>query len=695
MLIFNHNTTNLVARDLIPNMTMMIPKDCIDENPAAQALHQDLYNQLGPEYKVIQRLKNPIKQHAGMTLDGALFWVKFRQQSLFIYLSDAPSNFFDTTKSNKSIKKRLLNNPEFLALMRFQASLLPSKLHAHKPRLTPFLMIFNNIINDKLNVGIQSLGIYLLGKDKLTNNNNLRELIKSFIGKPLSPTMRHHIRCGFNPELAIYSHQVDRGLLDNEQEIAIKKGMLKPTDKSRFEHLNLRSVHGEINSGKTETILQRAKLINQSGYFENNQKVLILTPDQTSKISLNKRYYSLHPTDKKTEILSLTEWCAKLLKSKKEIVNEENVFDHMHKTVSKQLSKNKISFAIFFQELNYILGRAFFEQNDYLKADRSEQDCNLTQKQLKYIWKTLENIKSDLALSNDVLAAEFPQQLLKSLSSTQIFKEYYDHVLIDDAHLFPPITFELMRKVIKPKLGQLFISQNLSQHHVNSCNLWKETRLDLRGNCTSLIHNYRINPYILNAASSFYLHRLPAAHDRAIHRNLPNLSNSPMPQLLHFHSSKDEKNRLLDKIKKLIHSGTRPKDILLITTQSESIHYYEKLLSETLEISVEITNDENQYRKGLGICSLLHAHGHVASHVFIVGLQHIYDDESNIRKNHEQYKSLVAENTHKLTMAMTCAKKDLTLFITSKLIPTDFINPHIDIPTMNSDIYAEVRSLHG
>ncbi|MCF6190393.1 MAG: hypothetical protein L3J51_07935 [Cocleimonas sp.] len=674
---------------------MMIPKDCLDPNPATQALHQNLYNQLGPEYKVIQRLKNPIKQHAGMTLDGTLFWVKFRQQSLFLYLSDAPSDFFDTTQSKKSIKDRLLNNPEFLALMRFQTRLLPPKLHKHKASLTPFLMIFNNIDNDKLNIGIKSLGIYLFGKDKLASNNNLRELIKSFIGKPLSPAMRHHIRCEFSAELAIYSHQVDKGLLDNEQEIAIKTGILKPIDKSRFEHLNLRSVHGDINSGKTETILHRAKLINQSGYFENNQKVLILSPDQTSKISLNKRYYSLHPTDKNTEILSLTEWCATLLKSKDKIVDEEDIFGLVNTAASNHLSKNKISIDIFFQELNFILGRTFFDQNDYLKADRSEQTCNLTKKQLKHIWKILQNIKSELALSSSVLAAELPQLLLKSLSSTLPFKEHYDHVLIDDAHLFPPIAFELMRKVVKPKVGQLFISQNPNQRLINTCNLWKETSLDLRGNCTSLMHNYQINPYILNAASSFFLHRLPEAHDRAILRSLPDVSNNPMPQLLHFHSTRDEKNRLLDKIKKLIHNDIKLKDILLITTHSGSIHYYEKLLAETLEIPVEVANDGNKYRKGLGICSLSHAHGQVASHVFIVGLQHIYDAESNISKNYGQYKSLVAENTHKLTMAMTCAKKDLTLFITSEVIPIDFISPHIDIPTINSENYAEVRSLHG
>ncbi len=483
--------------------------------------------------------------------------------------------------------------------------------------------------------------------------------------------------------------------MDNEQEIAIKTGMLEPINESRFKHLNLRSVHGETNSGKTETILHRAKLINQSGYFENNQRVLILTPDQASKISLNKRYYSLHPTDKKTEILSLTEWCAKLLKPKEEIIDEENIFGLIHTTSSKHLSKNKISIATFFQELNFILGRAFFHQNDYLNAERSEQNCNLTKKQLKHIWKTLQSVKSEVALSNNVLAAELPQQLLKSLSSTSPFKEHYDHVLMDDAHLFPPIAFELMKKVIKPKVGQLFISQNPNQRLINTCNLWKETSLDLRGNCTSLIHNYQINPYILNAASSFYLHRLPETHDRAIHRNLPDVSHSPMPQLLHFHSVKDEKNRLVDKIKKLIHNNIKPKDILLITTQSESIHYYEKLFTETLEIPVEAANGGNKYRKGLGICSLSHAHGQVASHVFIVGLQHIYNAESNIRKNHGQHKSLVAENTHKLTMAMTCAKKDLTLFITSEVIPADFISPHIDIPTMNSENYAEVRSLHG
>ena len=675
-------------------MTMMIPKDCLDENLAVQALHQNLYNQLGPEYKVIQRLKNPAKQHAGMTLDGALYWIKFRQQSLFLYLSDAPSDFFDTTKSNKSIKNRLLNNPEFLALIRFQAKLLPAKLNAYKPSLTPFLMIFNNIDNEKLNVGIKSLGIYLFGKNKFASNKNLRNLIKNYFGMPLSPTMRHHIRCEFSQELAIYSHQVDKGLLDNEQEIAIKTGMLKPTDNSRFEHLNLHSVNGEINSGKTETILHRAKLIRQSSSIKDSQSILILTPDETSKISLNKRYYNLNPTDKKTEILSLTEWCSKQLNLKKEIVDEDQIIDLVHTTASQHLNKNKISTTIFFQELNFIFGRSFFHLNDYLKADRSGPSYELSTKQYKHVWKTLQTIKNKIKISNKILATELPQLLLSELSK-KTFKNQYDHVLIDDAHLFPPIAFKLMKKIIKPNTGKLFISQNPNQRLVNSANLWKETYLDLRGNCTSLMHNYQINPYILNAASSFYLHRLPEAHHRAIHRSLPEVSHSPMPQLLHFHSARDEKNRLLDKIKKLIYSGTELEDILLITSHGESIHYYKKLLAETLDISVAIADDDRKQKNGLRICNLSHAHGQVASHVFIVGLQHIYDIEAKINKNHDQHKALIKENTHKLTMAMTCAKKELTLFITTDVIPTDFISPHIYIPTMNSETYAEVRSLHG
>lgn len=674
----------------------MIPEVCIDTNPVAQTLHQNLYNQLGPSYKIIQYLKKPKDEYTDAVLDGSIFWIQHKTQSLFLYLSDAPADFFDKTKENnsKSIKSRLLHHPEFMALMRFQNRLLPPQLQAYKANLTPFLMIFANIDDTKLNIGIKSLGLYLLGKNKLACNK-LRKLIDTFMGNELSQSSHHHLRCIFNPELAVYSHQVDNRLLDNEQEIAIKNDILLTDSKNRSKHLNLRGVNGPINSGKSEVILQRAKLFDQTtARTDDSKKILILTPNNISQLSLNKRYYSLHPSDKRTEIFSLNQWCNQLLNSTKELVDEEQILDLVNRFISNELYDNDINLTLFFQEVNFILGRLLFNEKDYLKATREFQTSNLVDDQHKIVWKLLLKIKKELALNNSLLDTELPQLLWASLQSKNTY-DLYDHILLDDAHLFPPITFDLIKKLIKPKTGQLFITQNPNQILLNSCRLWHETGLELRGHSTRLLNNYEINPYILNTASSFYLHRLPNDSDKKIHRNLPDISENPMPTLLHFHSHSDEDNRLLNKVRTLVNDGVNPKELLLISIRNDLIPHYQNIFEQTLNISTNLLKSNNQQLNEIGLCSLRRAHGHKASYVFIIGLHHIYEEEKQCGLGTDEYITLHRDNTKKLTTAMTCAKKELTLFLTSELIPRDFISPHIEIPCMSSENYAEVHILHG
>jgi hypothetical protein len=678
-------------------MTTMIPQECIDNSPIAKTLYQNLYDQLGPNYKIIQHIKNT-HNDSGTALDGSLFWIQFKKQSVFLYLSDTPAGFFDMTNptNQKSIKNRLINHPEFLTLTHFQSSLLPSPLHAHRANLVPFLMIFSNVDEHKLNIGAKSLGIYLLGKEKLASNN-LRKLIVKYLSEPLSPATHHYIRCVFNPELAIYSHQVDNCLLDNEQEVAIKNDILLTDLKARDEHLNLRGVNGNINSGKSEVVIQRAKLIKQStaddGYTNDNN-VLILTPDNVSQVSLNKRYYSLHPTDKQTEIISLNQWCGQLIKSTKKIIDIENISGIINRLISEKLDEQSIDRSIFIQELEFILGRMIFSEKDYLNAKRSIESYSLSEAHYKHIWKSSQTLLKELESNNTILDSELPQLLWKSLQHNSI-SPTYDHILLDDAHLFPPIAFDLIKKLIKPKTGQLFITQNPNQHLLNSCMLWQDTGLELRGHSTRLLNNYHINPYILNAASSFYLHRLPNHLDRTIHRNLPDAAKNPMPTLLHFLSEKDEDNRLLNKIRQTINDGAEPEDLLLISINSHTIEKYRDMINKTLNIPTQKLTGTEIKRTGLGVCSLLHAHGQNAPHVFIVGLHHIYQTEKRFGIGTHEHQTLLIENTKKLTMAMTCAKKELTLFITSETIPRDFISPHFNVPNIDSDYCADVLALRA
>ena len=66
---------------------------------------------------------------------------------------------------------------------------------------------------------------------------------------------------------------------------------------------------------------------------------------------------------------------------------------------------------------------------------------------------------------------------------------------------------------------------------------------------------------------------------------------------------------------------------------------------------------------------------------FVFGLKQFFEKEKKAEKVVAIHQSRYIENTRLITMAMTRARKELTLFITTKEIPQAFVTPYIKIPT--------------
>ena len=670
----------------------MIPQECIDSDSAAQKLYASLYDLLGPEYKVIQHLSLPEK------MSGSLFWIHNKQQSLFIYLSHADKADFSVDTSDKESIKNLLRGNETRWLLKLQESLLPAAFKAYKTRLAPILFIHSEISQTSLKLGIKSLGLYLLGKEVL-ENNTLDDLINKLLGQPCSDAINNYIRYRFSPETHLISTSkatlstLKDVMLDENQEIAAKADIVLSKEKRRFKNLNLTGLNGGSSSGKTQALLSRAKLLRK---LHPDKSILILSINEVSKNQLKASYKDFASEDNKTEILSFNQWCKEQLKLSTKLVYEEEVNQIIESLIIPRLKENGISLSTFLHELDFIHGRCIFYEKEYLKAVQRSQPYHLNKEHYPHIWKAVLTLKSELQLRDWKLWSELPQLLWDSLQNDP-FKKSYDHILIDDAHNFSPISFDLMKVVMTPKTGQLFITQDPNQGLINPIQLWKDTGLDLRNHATRLNNHYNINPCILNAASSFYLKRLPEDTDKHLLKNPDEISKHPIPELLHFHSKNDERNRLLNEIKEHIQRQTRLDEILIITQNDEASKELETLIGETLKCNIEILNrhqfQTQQTTNKLKICNIMQAQGLTAPYVFIFGIQDLFENELATETGANEHQALVQENTRKLSMAMTRARKELTLFMTSEAIPDAFISNAIKTPTINSSYNAEVHDL--
>lgn len=683
-------------------MTIMIPKDCVDTCPISQALYNNLSNQLACSDRVVQYLTPNVK------LLGSLFWLQHNQQSVFLYLCNSIESDINLDKvtsshahnedannsTHKEELKSLLRNEEITQLLALQKKLLPETLHLHRNKIAPFIII-HPYSNDTNSFAIKSLGLYFFGKE-LIKSNKLGSVIYKLLGLVSSELVYSHMRQIFNPEIIINQNKdvsfsnIKHHLLDEDQEAAIKADIVLQSYNYRSDNYNLTGLNGCVASGKTETLIQRAKLILQ---FNPSCKIIIITANSASRVTLSSRYNNIKQ-HQFVDILSFSEWTKQLLKPSKHLINNIELEQVIKLQLSADLEANDITESIFIRELDLIYGRKIFYENDYLSTQKFARPYALTNVQLSQIWKAFLTLKNNLSLVDWLLPSAIPQLLWDEFEISPA-NTFYDHILVDDAHALPPIAFDIFKKTLKPQSGQLFITQNTNQGIINPCQLWKETALDLRGQSTRLHNIYKTNLSIINASRAFYHTRIPSENNQDTLPTDDTSTDESLPKLLHFHSNKDAENRLLNEVKKLIHDGCLPQDILIISDNSSTDHIMTRI-AETLDTSTTLLNDQffssiNQ-NQGIGICDFMYAQGVNAAYVFIFGLQHLFKNENHLTPGSRQCQTKLVENTRLISMIMTRAKKELTLFITAEKIPNAFINPYIEIPTDKTDKNISVVS---
>ena len=671
-------------------MTIMIPNHCVDGNPIARALYDNLSMQLDDGDRVVESLISK------KGFSGSLFWVQHQRRSLFIYLADSSDSLsvHSQEKSSSASLKHSLKSTLISQITSLQKSLLPESLEEHCSKLVPFLVINPYAEKIKNNYfGVKSLGLFFAGKG-LVKSNMLGRLVYKLLGIASSESLYQSIRYVFNPELRLkplvvgdksQSLLIDNQLLDESQELAMKMNLVLP-QKIQESHCCLTAVSGCVVSGKTEVLIQRVKLIKK---LRPKSKIIIITINYVTQSSLKERYAIASTDDAMIEIVAFNEWCKQILKPVEHLVEDVELASIIEMQLKKHLDANDISSSVFLSELDFIYGQKIFYEKDYLSAQNAKRLYALSVNQLKQIWRATLILNNYLSEKNYLLSAKVPQLLWDKLQRGQ-GQANYDYVLVDDAGLLPPIAVDIFKKVVKPEIGQVFMTQNANQ--VSVLDQLKET--EQLGFCRKNIFldkNYGANPVIVNAMKAFLLERMPDSNNacQAImfdeKKTKEEMSQCPYPQLLHFHSLKDEQNRLLNEVKKCIHDGVDLQEILIICAEN-TVNQLKKLLREALDVSVNGLDDvyfkSQTKRVGLGICSFSQVQGLTASHVYIFGLEYFFEKEKNLKEiGGAEYLPVKNENSYLIARAMGVARMNLTLFLAFEEIPQAFVSNFIKNPT--------------
>ena len=681
-------------------MAVALPEYAVAADDVATQLYNHLRSTLANDYKIIQHLFSKDLPA------GTLFCLQQENRSLLVFICSDDSQ--PQYLSQLETKKILAHKTESLQkLVRFQHSLFPEKLHTHADVLAPLVVILPKGIEANTRLQLASYGLRLFGHDALSPQLFL-DLVNQYLGISMSGYALEYMRSHFSPESTLPKNyslhrtknpskpQLEQFLLSNEQEFALKQDLVLKPDSNPPHRYNLRLVHGAAGSGKSLILLHRAKLLRD---LYPNKKILVLTHNKAINHYLRSRYNNLFE-HKENECQPFMEWCLRQWKWTRRFVYEDEVTDVVVQMLDRHFEGTSFTKHLFLREINFIKDRLIFTEADYLRVDRSGQAYSLGEDMRKDLWRAVLDFDAELNTRHIMLWADLPRQLWRDVQEGRINIEQYDHVLVDEAQYFAPIWFALLKKAIKPETGQLFMVADPDQGFLNRNLSWKETGIDLRNRTFRLQKNYRSNPLILKIADEFRFNRIPDETDHMLADKscdgVPSENCIP-PTLLNFHSKKDEQNRLLSEIHKLLQQGTPAQDILILDATSFNVRPLLQTIKNTLRTPTCILTDHYWSENALRVCELDAATGIESPIVFITGLQALFNKENRPEIGDRERHTLTIENTRKLYMGMTRASQKLVLLLTSDTIPKSLQIKELVIPTTTppKKESASVRYLHA
>ena len=249
----------------------------------------------------------------------------------------------------------------------------------------------------------------------------------------------------------------------------------------------------------------------------------------------------------------------------------------------------------------------------------------------------------------------------------QIQLPVYDIILVDEAQFFAPIWFEILKRVVKPRTGQLFLAADPTQGFLKRRQSWLASGLEVRGHATRLERSYRTTREILSFATLLYRSRLPDDDDDIVAPNLLKMPNGVVPEIIPLTAEQDEITRVVNEICALVKAGVRPECILVIHANFAGRDRLQERLERGLGRGLAVDPKAEARRGAIRVCTLNAATGLESPIVFLVGMRELYETEQSLRWAEDERSELIRDNTRKLYMAVTRAGQRLVITYTGEI----------------------------
>ena len=514
------------------------------------------------------------------------------------------------------------------------------------------------------------------------------------LGPPLATDALARLRGAFTPEVEVPAELTTRGpiqrstgaaltrfFLDYDQERVLKQELTLPgpADQASAD-LRLRLVNGVAGSGKSLIVIYRVGLLRR---LYPEARILVLTHNRALLQDLRGRYELLAARDRLQtsgiQWRTFHGWClahapARPGWRKQPLGDHDQARKEMIQRAWRQhLRGTRITPAVLVQELAWFKDR-FQRPEQYLLADRRGRGFGLGRGREGLrgrVLAAMEAYQRQLLQRRVLDWGDLPWCVYRAMRDGSCHAEPYDFVLVDEAQFFAPLWFQLVKRLVKPGQGQLFMVADPTQGFLRRRLSWLAAGLEVRGRSVHLRRSFRTTSQLLRFATRFYFSRLGQDDEVVVRPEFhPQMPPGPPPALVRLRQPQDEVARVANEVHRLHSQGAPLRDMLLIHHDYRGVRNLISAVGRRVGRPDAVVDPRKvPWRDQARALTLDAVTGLEAPLVLVAGLGQLFEPEGNPELSARQRAELVRDNTRKAYMAFTRAGQRLALFYSGQVPP--------------------------
>jgi hypothetical protein len=541
----------------------------------------------------------------------------------------------------------------------------------------------------------------ILFQEDLRDSSDFERRIRAYPWRfpcDLEPRHVDLVRRAVYPELTIAfaggDGRMTLGTVDPQQELAAREGLFEqpPAEETQLPEggrraassMRVRLVRGVAGSGKTLVLVLRAKYLARA---HPDWRVLVVTYNRNLSENLRHHFDDLQG---RVQVGTFHSLCQQVLSHHGlwhtgPIRSEER---DQRLAAARQTAAEAARFDLAFlsEEIDWIKDQGLASREAYLDAARAGRRKALSREERQVVYDVFRAYQDRLVAMRLYDWQDIPAMALTVLDERGVEPFGYDAVLIDEAQDFAPVWFDLLRRVLNPRTGAMFMAADGAQRIYRSYS-WRSLGLDVIGRSRVLRHSYRntveitrLAQGLLDAAPGIAAELAadgeelspPAGDDRW-------LRHGPRPRLGGFNNARAETNWIVHKLTELLQKSYRPEEIALFHFDNAGAHDYADALAKYF--AVHLLSDRGRAdRPALSVGTMATAKGLEFRAVFVLRLDRLFIGIDSRRPADERQRE-EAKRYRLLYVAMTRAREQL------------FMTYHYPLPPQLQGFNGPLKSL--